>query len=643
MADSVIDPPSSGNASEITSSNPLSRKLKKVLDTRLDNDKDTLEALKALSTFFTENNLRTRRNLRSDIEKRSLVINEEFLASFKSVKDQLDSIYDDVKAMNDCCQDMTDRLKSSQSQTRHLINQTTQLQGESSKLQLRMKVADGFLTKFQLSDAEVKALKGHRDGSMSKDFFKALRRVKEIHQDCKILLRTNHQTAGLEIMESMALYQETAYERLYRWAQAECRLVTNDSPDLNLMLCEGMAALQDRSVLFKYTLDEFCVARRAAIVRSFIDALTRGGRGGHPRPIELSSHDPLRYVGDILAWLHQACASEQEHISSLLRLCQKDGLEETVKSALTPIMEGLCRAFKVRVEQVLVSELTAVTLYKLENLVQFYTNTVRQMLADDAAMISTLQDIKSLSTTLFYNSLTCHTSKLLEQVELPTEDLSPPTSLTSSLTLLQEILSCKDSAVLSADERQQDYHRILRTVVEPLIQMCTVSASKLNTIEMAVYMVNCLHMQQVVLSLYEYTEGHLELIQAQMDAHVDTLISEDASFILNKLGLATIYNTMQKTSSNVAQLPGMDAQTVKSAMVKFDEFMVSQDSYHFPQMSLLKAPKHRELVAQQACLLIFTVYSVIYKCVQSPEQGYLGNGSILPHSPEQVKTLLNIP
>lgn len=52
------------------------------------------------------------------------------------------------------------------------------------------------------------------------------------------------------------------------------------------------------------------------------------------------------------------------------------GIDETIKSCLTPITEGLCRAFKVRVEQVLVSELTAVTLYKLENLVQFYLQTV---------------------------------------------------------------------------------------------------------------------------------------------------------------------------------------------------------------------------------------------------------------------------
>ena len=46
-----------------------------------------LEALKAMSGFFTENSLRSRRNLRSDIEKRSLGINEEFLSAFQAVKE----------------------------------------------------------------------------------------------------------------------------------------------------------------------------------------------------------------------------------------------------------------------------------------------------------------------------------------------------------------------------------------------------------------------------------------------------------------------------------------------------------------------------------------------------------------------------
>ena len=48
---------------------------------------DLVDALKALSTFFTENNLRERRNLRGDIEKRSLYVNEQFESAFRDVKE----------------------------------------------------------------------------------------------------------------------------------------------------------------------------------------------------------------------------------------------------------------------------------------------------------------------------------------------------------------------------------------------------------------------------------------------------------------------------------------------------------------------------------------------------------------------------
>ena len=51
--------------------------------------------------------------------------------------------------------------------------------------------------------------------------------------------------------------------------------------------------------------------------RRFIRALTRGGPGGMPRPIEMHAHDPRRYLGDMLAWVHQSLASERELLLSL--------------------------------------------------------------------------------------------------------------------------------------------------------------------------------------------------------------------------------------------------------------------------------------------------------------------------------------
>lgn len=89
-----------------------------------------------------------------------------------------------------------------------------------------------------------------------------------------------------------------------------------------------------------------------------------------PKPIELLSHDPLRYVGDMLAWVHQSICNEKEILQTLLKLCKEDGMFQTIstfyylftynifvnvlvlKEHLTTVLgqitEALCRPFKVR-------------------------------------------------------------------------------------------------------------------------------------------------------------------------------------------------------------------------------------------------------------------------------------------------------
>lgn len=75
----------------------LSRKLKKVLDSRTDSP-DLLSSLNTLSTFYTENTPQGRRNLRSTVEKRSLSINHEFLQASDAAQQvlplSLSSCYD---------------------------------------------------------------------------------------------------------------------------------------------------------------------------------------------------------------------------------------------------------------------------------------------------------------------------------------------------------------------------------------------------------------------------------------------------------------------------------------------------------------------------------------------------------------------
>lgn len=628
--------------SESQPNNPLSRKLNKILETRLDNDKEMVEALKALSTFFVDNSLRSRRNLRGDIEKRSLAINESFEGAFRDVKQQLDAVHADIEQMSRCCTEMTSRLKSARDQTSDLISKTTTLQAESQRIQMKETVADAFISRFQLKPDEVQALKGTQNGPISETFFEALSRVKEIHKDCKLLLRTKQQTAGLQIMEAMALHLESSYEKLYRWSQDECRGLTGDLPDISNKLSRAMAALQDRPVLFKYTLDEYGTARRTAVVRCFIDALTRGGPGGTPRPIELHSHDPVRYVGDMIAWLHQAIASEKELLHSLLR--NSSSTDDNIqKEILSHITEGVCRPFKVRVEQVIVSEPGAVMLFSLANILKFYGTTIGSLIDEDASVTVTILDMNALALKMFYNSLNCHASKLLEKIELPPPDLSPTESLRETMSLLRDVLTCHDASVIPLDARQADYSRIISCLVDPLIQMCSMSASHLNASDMAAYMINCIHQIQSTLAVYEFTDKHIEMLAGQTEAHLDTLISEQASFILARSGVGNLYTVYQENRGQrvaLSSLHGMDPQSVKDAMAKFDKYLSCPDSLVMPQCNLLRTTRLRDTVHKRAVDAVCATYKTLYDAIVNDSNKYPDVKTLVPRTPDQVTSLL---
>jgi hypothetical protein len=80
-----------------------------VLDSRVEGDKDTVDALEELSSFFTENTLKSRRNPRREIERRNLQINHDFLDAFRTVKESADSLHENVSAMSESCKAMQAR------------------------------------------------------------------------------------------------------------------------------------------------------------------------------------------------------------------------------------------------------------------------------------------------------------------------------------------------------------------------------------------------------------------------------------------------------------------------------------------------------------------------------------------------------
>ena len=94
-----------------------------------------------------------------------------------------------------------------------------------------------------------------------------------------------------------------------------------------------------------------------------MDALTQGENTLSARAIDIQAHDPLRYLGDILAWTHQAVASEKEILTLIFGVAANSNKSEfepgnerwledgTILSALDDLietdLEGTCRPIQV--------------------------------------------------------------------------------------------------------------------------------------------------------------------------------------------------------------------------------------------------------------------------------------------------------
>ncbi|KAL5179404.1 Conserved oligomeric Golgi complex subunit 6 [Glycine soja] len=108
---------------------------------------------------------------------------------------------------------IAEAFNSCSASTTDIIGTLKRVKLELETTSQRQEIMACFLRDYQLSLEEINAL---REEELNGNFFKALSHVQEIHDNCKVLLRTHHQRAGLELMDMMVVYQEEVYVRLCR-------------------------------------------------------------------------------------------------------------------------------------------------------------------------------------------------------------------------------------------------------------------------------------------------------------------------------------------------------------------------------------------------------------------------------------------
>ncbi|KAJ4744634.1 Conserved oligomeric Golgi complex subunit 6 [Rhynchospora pubera] len=688
-------------ASASTLAPGVARKLKKVLETRTSDNPDVLASLATLSTFYTENTPQARRNLKSSIEQRGLSINDHFLDASLPAQLALDRVEKEVNVLTQCCDQIDKVLSGCSWSTGDIISTTERLQQELEIITQRQEIVSCFLRDYQLSNEEINAL---REEELNENFFKALAHVQEIHANCKVLLRTHHQRAGLELMDLMSVYQEGAYERLCRWVQAECKkLGDTDNPEVGELLKKAVRCLKERPVLFKYCAEEVANMRHNALFRRFISALTRGGPGGLPRPIEVHAHDPLRYVGDMLGWLHQALASERELILVLLdpdatadsgpAARRLSGIKETdamktteadVTFVLDRIFEGACRPFKVRVEQVLQSQHSLIVSYKLTNTLEFYSFTISELLGKETALCNTIGLLKDAAQQTFFNIVKSRGEKLQRYPPLVPADLSPPAAVREGISVVVELIQSYDSIMLPPSAPKPPFLPVISSLLDPIVQMCEKAAEahrlkgaisrrrasseyssggrdSLSSVDAIlaknlsasaqsaetsskIYIINCLSAMEEPLVSHPAASGYVNNLQSMIEKHMNLLVEKETDGILSWCGLSdkiSIIQEQQEGGKTLSDIPETSPHILSENLRSFFGLVTGTEG-SLPEFEQLQIPRLQSDACSRVARTLAGAYEIVYAAVMDPKNGYADARSLVKHSPHDIRTMLGI-
>ena len=233
-------------------------------------------------------------------------------------------------------------------------------------------------------------------------------------------------------MSVTSTHLEKACEKLLRWCSVEFRGMGRDaSLEVPDELSEAVRRLRSRPELLSYVTHLLCFdlhhishltylpthppsevltvlaqTRQSTLLTSFTSALTTGNRTGSVgarRPIDLHAHDALRYIGDMLAWVHQTIAAEREFLEALLSIDTGSRMPGAVRAPahaddewLGELMDaavaGLCGPLRARVLQTVRAQESGLNAYKVSRLLHFYALTMARTLGSRALLATTLKE-----------------------------------------------------------------------------------------------------------------------------------------------------------------------------------------------------------------------------------------------------------
>ncbi|KAK4986715.1 Golgi transport complex subunit 6 [Elasticomyces elasticus] len=535
-------------------------------------DLEIRDALETLDARGLQNNAETRRNLRQDAQKELIDCNGGIVGDFGVVAEQLKRIGATVKSLQRSHAEIRAHIIASAEEAKPMLEEISTSTSQRSQIEIKQQLLNAFNAHFLLPESDLTTLTSNLE-PISDHFFYVMARMKRIHHDSQVLLGSENQRLGLEILEQSSKQLNAAYQKLYRWIQRDFKTLDLENPQLSAAIRRSLRVLAERPTLFQNCLDFLAEAREHMLSNAFYGALTgassNSGRAMSTKAIELSAHDPLRYVGDMLAWAHSATVSEREALEVLfvsdgdeMAANIRAGIEsepwnrddEAIfdgKKALNHLIDrglsGVVRQLRQRIGQVVHSHEDPALAYKISNLITFYISIFSSLLGPQSAVLDTLQSMSEYALRQFRNTMRDHVASLNTDFSRAPSELSMPDFLTDALETLKVLMKSYDTSIsptASTQRREEGFTPILDEALEPFLAGCGNLVKGLHQPRKAIFWLNCLLGTKAVLRDYSFTAGKIAQLDETARENMEDIVSYMHTWFLSESGLQPLLATM---------------------------------------------------------------------------------------------------
>ncbi|KAM3467158.1 hypothetical protein MY5147_008865 [Beauveria neobassiana] len=402
-------------------------------------------------------------------------------------------------------------------------------------------------------------------------------------------------------MEKSSKILGYGYQKLYKWVQREFKTLDVENPQMNATMRKALTVLAARPSLFQNCLDFFADGRQNILSDSFFTALTGNGSGrgsAASKPIDMIAHDPLRYVGDMLAWVHSAAVSEREILEVLfvadseelvkginsgrdaeLWRIISDGEDEgfntlkTLNNLVDRDVSGAARLLRQRVEQVIQSNEDSIVAFKLGHLLKFYGVMLLKLLGPGCSLLHSVRSLEKEAMRQFRALLREHIAAVRAEPQSMPSDLDPPVFLQDALKQIQVILSTYETSLSTAGESEENIGQILAEAVDPFILDSEALAKSMPTLRSSIYLINCRLALANCFKKSKLAKEREEQLMTLIDEEAEILTDSQLAFFHRGSGLYDLITIIKQRANSGAD--SITTDKLSASSTELDHFLPS--------------------------------------------------------------------